>query len=295
MAQEQNLSSTHTVNWGRLIFLSSMTITTIIGTPIYLFHFGISVPNLVIFIFWAIATEMAITVGYHRLFAHFAFKTNPIVTFLCLFFGAAAFESSAIRWVVQHRDHHTYLDREGDPYNINEGFFHAYIGWLWFRIHRFNYYNVKDLIKNKLVNHQHRYYLIWFFFAGVIIPTISGLMTNSILGSLFLNVIVRMTIVHHNSFLVNAFCHYFGKATYNASSSAKDLWPAAFLTYGEAYHSFHHHFPLDYRHGVRWYDWDPSKWLIAFLAFMGLAWDLKRVPDAQILAAKRSAQERVGR
>ena len=91
MVRKQNLNSLHTVNWGRLIFLSSMAIVTLVGVPLYLFRFGISAPNLFIFIFWAVATEMAITVGYHRLFAHFAFKTNPLVTFLCLFFGAAAF------------------------------------------------------------------------------------------------------------------------------------------------------------------------------------------------------------
>ena len=287
MTQEQNLSGPHTINWGFVLFFGLMTLTAVIGVPIYLFRFGISGPNLALFLFWSVSTGMAITVGYHRLFAHFAFKTNSFVTFLCLFFGAAAFESSAIRWVAQHRDHHTYLDREGDPYNINEGFFHAYIGWIWFRVHRFNYYNAKDLIKNKWMRHQCRYYALWFFVTGILIPTMSGLATNDICGSILLNVVARMVFVNHSSFVVNSVCHSFGKATYNTSSSARDFWPAAFLTHGEAYHSFHHRFSTDYRHGVRRCDWDPSKWLIAFLAFMGLAWDLKRVPAAQIAAAKR--------
>ena len=96
MVRKQNLNSLHTVNWGRLIFLSSMAIVTLVGVPLYLFRFGISAPNLFIFIFWAVATEMAITVGYHRLFAHFAFKTNPLVTFLCLFFGLKKMASATL-------------------------------------------------------------------------------------------------------------------------------------------------------------------------------------------------------
>ena len=286
-----NLKSQHTINWGLLLFFGLMTLTTIIGVPIYIYRHGISAPNLALFIFWSVSTGMAITVGYHRLFAHFSFKTNSLITFLCLFFGSAAFTSSAIRWVAQHRDHHIYLDREGDPYNINEGFFNAYIGWIWFRVHRFNYYNAKVLIKSKLMRHQCRYYMLWFFVAGIIIPTLSGLLTNSLWGSFLLNVVARMTFINHCSFVVNSVCHSFGKTTYSTSTSARDFWPAAFVTYGEAYHNFHHRFPTDYRHGVRWYDWDPSKWLIATLAFLGLAWDLKRVPDAQIEMAKRLAEK----
>jgi len=288
---KQSLISQRRINWGRILFIGSMTLATVVGLPIYVIHYGMSLPNIILLIFWAAFTEMAITLGYHRLFSHFSFKTNSFITFLCLFLGAATLESSAIRWVCQHRDHHAYLDREGDPYNINEGFFHAYVGWLWFREHRFNYHNVKDLIKNRLIKSQHRYYPIWVLLAGIFLPTLSGLMTNDLVGSFFLLVIARMTIVHHNTFFVNAVCHSFGKKTYNSASSARDLWPAAFITHGEAFHSFHHRFPIDYRNGVRWYHWDPTKWLIALLAYFGFAWNLKRVPQAQIEAAKRLAEK----
>jgi len=82
----------------------------------------------------------------------------------------------------------------------------------------------------------------------------------------------------------------FGKATYDIYSSAKDHWFVAFLTFGEGYHNFHHHFPGDYRNAVRWYQWDPSKWLIFILGKLGLAQDLKRVSRFRILEAKLAAE-----
>jgi len=103
-------------------------------------------------------------------------------------------------------------------------------------------------------------------------------------------VATRITLIYHGTFCINSVCHTFGKATYDIYSTAKDHWFAALITYGEGYHNYHHHFPSDYRNGVRWYQWDPTKWMIAVLAKMGLAWELRKVSQFRILHAKVAAE-----
>ena len=222
------------------------------------------------------ATGLSITTGYHRLFSHTSFKTNAFIRFLILFFGAAAFEQSALTWSSTHRDHHRYADTALDPYGIQKGFFHAHIGWMLFWKHVPDFSNVKDLMKDGMINHQHRHYLAWAIFSGVLFPTALGALAGNALGAFIFTVCVRLTLIHHATFCINSFAHKFGTATHDVHATARDNWFMALLTNGEGYHNFHHSFPTDYRNGVRWYHWDPSKWAIAVLARLGLAWDLQK-------------------
>ncbi len=274
--------------WNNIAFFTITTILGVIGTPLYIHRFGLSMPEVLLFVFYMIITPLSITMGYHRLFAHATFKAKPLVRFIILFFGAAAFEQSALKWASQHRDHHRYVDTDLDPYNIKRGFFYAHIGWLIFWKHKTCYENVKDLQKSRLIMHQHQHYRLWAVMSGVLLPIAIGGLTGHWLGALLFSVCTRITLVYHATFCINSFCHMFGQATYDRNSSAKDHWLAALITFGEGYHNFHHRFPYDYRNGVRWYHWDPSKWIIAGLAKLGLVWDLKRAKNARIIAAQFS-------
>jgi len=226
-----------------------------------------------------------ITVGYHRFLSHRAYDAGLFVKFCTLFFGAAAFEMSALGWCSQHRDHHKYVDTDKDPYDITRGFFYAHMGWIMFWLRNIDYDNVKDLKKDALIMHQHKHFQIWALGFGVIMPAIIGALYGHVIESLLFVVAARMFIVFHVTFFINSFAHTFGKATYDKSISAKDNWLGAILTGGEGYHSFHHRFPSDYRNGVKWYHWDPSKWVIAGMSFIGLTKGLKRATEFQILSA----------
>ncbi len=140
------------VRWLGLIFFIILHIVAIVGTPLYIYYRGITAPEIALFFCYAAATGMSITIGYHRLFAHSTFKASPIVQFVLLFFGAATFEESALKWASQHRQHHRFTDTEHDPYGVNKGFWHAHIGWILFWRHRTNYNNVNDLRKSRLVS-----------------------------------------------------------------------------------------------------------------------------------------------
>lgn len=280
-----------TINWRNLIFFTSFTLVSLIGAPIYVYNFGLSLSEVLLSLFWIIATGLGITVGHHRLFAHRTFQASPLVVFLGLFFGAATFQESVLQWASQHRDHHKYADTEKDPYNIKQGFWYAHIGWILFRNHPICFDNVKDLMKNKMIVYQNKYYVAWAIAAGVITPLVFGILTGHFWGALFLSVFARVTFVHHGTFLINSAAHYFGKKTFDIQATARDNWIAALLTYGEGYHSFHHRFPSDYRNGYKWYHWDPSKWLIRVFEKIGWVSDLKRVSDFHIIAAKLAAEK----
>ncbi len=278
--------------WGNIVFFAVTTLVGLIGTAVYIYHYGVTGSEIALCVFFVVITPLSITVGYHRLFAHAAYKTNAVIRSLLLFFGAAAFEQSALEWSSQHQDHHRYVDTDRDPYSIKKGFFYAHIGWMLFWHHETDYDNVKGLAKDPLIRHQHRYYMVWAILAGIVTPLFIGALTGHLLGALLMSVCLRLAVVHHCTFFINSICHMFGRSTYDIYATAKDNWFIAFLTFGEGYHNFHHRFAGDYRNGVRWYQWDPSKWIIALLEKTGLAWDLKRVSGFRILAAQLAGENR---
>ena len=276
-------------NWPIITFFSVTTAVAVIGTPLYVWRYGVSLSEVLLLSFFIAATAFAITVGYHRCFAHRAFKAGKLVQFLILFFGAAAFEQSALTWCSGHRDHHRYVDTEQDPYSIKKGFWYAHIGWMTLWTQWQDYSNVKDLMQNRLIRHQHDHYVLWGAASGILLPVLLGALSGHALGAFIFSVCLRLTLVYHATFCINSVCHTFGKATYDIDATAKDHWLVAFFTNGEGYHNFHHRFPIDYRNGVRWYQWDPSKWMIAFLAMLGLVRNLRRTDDLFIAEARRAA------
>jgi stearoyl-CoA desaturase (delta-9 desaturase) len=141
-----------------------------------------------------------------------------------------------------------------------------------------------------MIQNQHDYWIVWAITAGIAFPLLVGYLTGSFWGAFFLGVCGRFFFIHQSVFLINSACHMFGKPTYDLNASARDSWVCAFLTHGEGFHSYHHRFPSDYRNGVRWYQWDPTKWTIRFLSWLGLASDLNRTPEVQIMAVRTEVE-----
>jgi len=277
-------------DWVNIIFFTITTLVGIIGAPLYIIQFGFQSSVFWLFVFYVAMTGFGITVGYHRFYAHRTYKASKFIEFLILFFGAASFEQSALKWSSQHRDHHRFVDTDKDPYSIKRGFFYAHIGWLISWKHHTNYENSKDIQNTSLAMHQHKYFLLWSLGAGIVLPLVIGALTGHLLGAFIFSVCLRLTVVYHSTFFINSICHMFGKSLYDIHATAKDNRWIAFLTFGEGYHNFHHRFPTDYRNGVRWYDWDPSKWIISGLAKLGLTSSLKRTSKFRILEAKLAAE-----
>jgi stearoyl-CoA desaturase (delta-9 desaturase) len=192
-----------------------------------------------------------------------------------------------LKWAADHRVHHRHVDHDKDPYNINKGFFYAHIGWIFLKEEKFDISDYpKDLLNDKLVMWQHRNYLWLSIAVGFVLPTVIGYFLGSALGAFALSAILRVVLVHHCTFFINSLCHIVGTRPYTDTNTARDSYIMALFSYGEGYHNYHHYFPSDYRNGIRWYHFDPTKWLIKILSFVGLVRDLKKVPQKLIDQAK---------
>jgi stearoyl-CoA desaturase (delta-9 desaturase) len=179
------------------------------------------------------------------------------------------------------------VDHEQDPYNINRGFFYSHIGWIFYKDDVESAKNYpRDLLNDKLVMWQHRHYNLIAVSSGLLLPALLGHFLGSALGGLALSGLLRLVFVHHCTFFINSLCHVVGSRPYTEDNTARDSFILAFFTYGEGYHNYHHSFPSDFRNGIRWYQYDPTKWLIISLKLIGFAKNLKQVPEKIIQQAK---------
>ena len=233
---------------------------------------------------------LSITAGYHRFFAHKTYEASKPVQYFFAFFGALAAQNSILWWAASHRVHHKYIDKEWDPYNIKRGFLWAHILWIFYRNPQSaDFSNSPDLLANPVVMWQNRWTKFLVVVAGFGIPTLVGAMFGDAIAGLLWGGFLRIAAVHHSTFFVNSLAHTWGARTYSEEMSARDNWAVAYLTFGEGYHSFHHRFPSDFRNGIRWFDWDPSKWLIRGFVATGLASELKTTPAPMIETARMQA------
>ena len=278
----------HPINWLNTLFLILTPIIGLFGTAI-LYAKGHPIPwqtwcfTAVFFVL----NGLAITAGYHRLYAHKSYRAHGVIRGLFLMIASAAFQGSVLEWCTDHRDHHRYSDTEKDLYTIKKGFWSAHILWL-FRLQpqRRDYSNVADIMQDPIARFQHRFIIPLGILFAFVCPMILCALWHDALGGLIVAGALRITLNHHTTFAINSICHLFGKKTYSQKESAVDNWITALVTFGEGFHNFHHRFPIDYRNGIRFYHYDPTKWLIRLLAMLGLARDLKTVSEKRILQQK---------
>jgi stearoyl-CoA desaturase (Delta-9 desaturase) len=245
------------------------------------------------FAFFLIANGMAITAGYHRLWAHRTYEAHWTLRLFYLVFGTMALQNSALAWCSGHRNHHLYVDDEElDPYSARRGFWFSHIGWMLreYPSGRLDFSNIPDLKKDPMLVFQHRYYVPLALAANLGLPVAAGLLFRDLWGMLILAGVLRLVWSHHVTFFINSLAHMWGNRPYTEDNSARDNPVLAVITYGEGYHNFHHSFAHDYRNGVRWWQWDPTKWMIAALQVIGLTRRLKRTPVFQIQRALLAMQ-----
>lgn len=284
------------INWPTSLFLMGTMLVSLTALPVYLWFYGLDWFQVVLFLVFFAASSMSITLGYHRLFSHLAFRSKWPVRLGTLLFGSAAFEGSALDWCSDHRRHHKHVDHDDDPYDITKGFFHAHIGWLLFKLRpEPPMDNVADLMADRLLMWQHRHcHWIGALISFVLAPAIGWLWGGfeSALGALLLAGVARIVCVQHSTFFINSFCHYIGHRPYSSRCTARDSWIMALFTFGEGYHNYHHEFQHDYRNGVKPWQFDPTKWAIWTLNKLGLTSQLRRVPAEKIQLAEIAEKQR---
>lgn len=273
------------INWRNTLFLTLTPIAALILVPWYLGAAGFSWGLVAVFLGFYIVSNMAITCGYHRYFAHRSYNAHPILEWIYVFFGSGAFQGSVLEWSADHRVHHLRVDTNDDPYSIKKGFWYAHIGWLFVKSDEPRPFP-KDLASKKILQFQHKYYGPISVLVGFGLPWMVGEMMGLGLGGLIFGGILRTVCTQHSTFFVNSIAHTFGNQPYSTKHTARDSLIVALLTFGEGYHNYHHEFQSDYRCAIKWYQWDPTKWTIQAFSFMGLVSKLRRVSHYDITMAK---------
>jgi stearoyl-CoA desaturase (delta-9 desaturase) len=244
-------------------------------------------------LFYSWICTLSISAGYHRLFSHPTHRAHAVLRAMYLFFGAASIQNSALKWSSDHRIHHGQVDRKDDPYNIRKGLWWAHMGWVLHAAPEPDFANVPDLKKDKLVMLQHRYYLLTAILSAGVLPLCLGFLWGDPIGALLVAGFLRLVLEWHSTFSINSIAHKIGSRPYSLANSARDSFITALVTMGEGYHNFHHRFANDYRNGVRWFHFDPTKWWVWTMSKLNLTWDLKRASREAILAARAKVKAEI--
>jgi stearoyl-CoA desaturase (Delta-9 desaturase) len=259
--------------------------------------------DVVIFAVLYALTGFGVTVGFHRYLTHRSFKTSRWLRGVLAALGSAAVEGPVISWVADHRKHHAFSDREGDPHSPHvghggglrgalNGLLHAHVGWLFIHTHRgAKQRYAPDLLDDPVVRFIDRTFVLWAAL-GLLAPfllgvAIGGTLTTGLTGLLWGGA-VRIFLLHHVTYSINSLCHFFGSQRFPTGDESRNLLWLTPLSFGEAWHNNHHAFPTSAEHGLRPWErlLDPSGLLIAGLERAGLAWDVVRIsPQRQLRKA----------
>lgn len=279
------------VNW--------LNVTLIVGVPIAGLVTAIWTPikiyTAIFTVLYYFATGLGITAGYHRLWAHTSYKAGvPLQLFLACT-GAGAVEGSIRWWARDHRAHHRYTDTDKDPYSVRKGLLYSHFGWMIMKQNpkRIGRTDISDLNENWVVRAQHKHYLAFVLFFGIIGPgLLCKLGWGDLKGGLVYAGILRIFFVQQATFCVNSLAHWLGDQPFDDKNSPRDHVFTAIMTLGEGYHNFHHEFPSDYRNALEWYQYDPTKVFIRTMKALGLAHDLKEFRSNEIEKGRLQQQQK---
>ncbi|HEY2201032.1 MAG TPA: acyl-CoA desaturase [Solirubrobacteraceae bacterium] len=266
-----------------------------------LWNRGLHPRDIVIFLVMYIPIGLGVTVGFHRLLTHRSFKTSPWLRGLLAILGTMSVEGPVISWVADHRKHHAYSDRFGDPHSPHvdrgggwkgalRGLGHAHVGWLFDHQQRGARERfAPDLIADPVVNFVDKTFIFWSLL-GLAIPfalgwVIAGTVAAGLEAMLWAGA-VRIFILHHVTYSINSLCHFFGYRRFATEDESHNLSWLAPLSFGEAWHNNHHAFPTSAFHGMAKREVDLSGLTISGLERLGLVWDVQRIsPDRQAAKA----------
>ena len=260
---------------------------------------GLSWTDVSLFVGFYFLTLLGVTVGYHRHFTHGSFKAKKPLRVALAAVGGMAIQGPVVQWVADHRRHHAFADREGDPHspwrygsgaqNLAKGMFHAHLGWLFDRRQTNADRYAPDLVKDTAVRRTSGLFIGWAFLSLALPAVIGGLVTSSWTGAwsaFFWAGLVRVALLHHVTWSINSVCHVVGNRPFTSRDRATNFWPLAILSGGESWHNLHHADPTCARHGVLRGQIDISARVIWVFEKLGWARDVKW-PDSVRLAAKR--------
>ena len=256
---------------------------------------GLSWVDVAIALPFYVVSGLGITVGFHRYFTHGSFKATRPLRIALAISGSLALQGPVIDWVADHRRHHAFSDKEGDPHSpwlfgtgpraLAKGFYHSHMGWLFGRDQTNEQRFTPDLLADRDIVTVDRLFVLWATLSLVLPGVIGGLVTMSWAGALtafFWGGLVRVALLHHVTWSINSICHMIGDQPFASRDHSRNVWPLAVLSFGESWHNLHHADPTCARHGVRRGQVDISARVIRIFEKLGWAHSV-RWPTARRL------------
>lgn len=242
-----------------------------------------------------------VTIGFHRFFTHGSFKANRALKIVLAVAGSLAIEGPIVRWVADHRKHHKFSDKDGDPHSpwrygesvpaLLKGLWWAHMGWLFDEEQTPQQTYAPDLIKDRDISWISRQFAFFTLLSLLLPPLVGGLWSWSWEGALtafFWGSLIRVGLLHHVTWSINSICHAVGKRPFKSRDRSGNVALLAILSCGESWHNLHHAEPTSARHGVLRGQIDSSARLIRWFELAGWARDV-RWPSPERIAARRAA------
>jgi stearoyl-CoA desaturase (Delta-9 desaturase) len=263
---------------------------------------GLGWTDVALFLAFYIVSGLGITVGYHRLFTHGSFKAKRGLRIGLAIAGSLAIEGPVIRWVADHRRHHAFSDRDGDPHSpwrygetipaLLKGLGFAHIGWMFDVEHTNREKFTPDLMRDADISRVDRLFPLWAAVSLLAPPLLGGLITWSWAGALsafFWASLVRIFVLHHVTWSINSICHTIGERPFAARDKSANFWPLAIFSFGESWHNMHHADPTAARHGVLRGQIDESARVIWLFEKLGWATDVRWPKPERVQKLRASA------
>ena len=260
---------------------------------------GLSWRDLIISFGMYAVTGHGVTVGFHRHFTHHAFKAPTWLRTVLAVCGMMAIQGPVIRWVADHRRHHRFTDRAGDPHSpwrygrslraLTKGFVYSHLLWLFEKEQTSEEKFAPDLCKDPAIRRLSRAFPAWVAVSMLLPPLLGGLWSWSWQGALtafFWGSLVRVAALHHVTFAINSVCHITGSTPFKTKDESRNVWWLAIPSMGESWHNFHHAEPTSARHGVGHFEIDTSAIIIRWLEHQHWVRDV-RWPDKASVARHR--------
>ncbi|MCU1335603.1 MAG: Delta-9 acyl-phospholipid desaturase [Bryobacterales bacterium] len=276
-------SNRQRINWLTTIVLALLHV----GAFAALFVASWRVVAATVFLYW-MTTGLGISMGYHRLHTHRSYRVPRLLEYFFAVCGTLTLEGGPIFWVAMHRIHHQKSDKPGDPHSPRDGAFWAHVGWILFGERNHNNTRLMskytpDLAKHRFYIWLNDYHWIPMVVLAIILTALGGL-------PMFLwGICFRVVFGLHATWLVNSATHLWGHRRFDTRDDSRNSWWVALLTFGEGWHNNHHAHPTSARHGLAWYEFDPSWIQIKVLKFFGIAKSIHVASIAGESAAQKVA------
>ena len=282
-ASQSEPGGSNEVDWIRMIPFMAMHLACL-----GVLWVGWSSTAVAVAVFLYLFRMFAITGFYHRYFSHRTFKTTRWGQLVFAILGSTATQKGPLWWAAHHRDHHRYSDKEGDIHSpLREGFYWSHVGWITRRANfRTKLENVKDLAKFPELRFLDRFDLLvplllagGLFLVGHAMKVYAPHLNTSGPQLLVWGFFISTVVLFHGTSTINSLAHLVGRRRYQTTDESRNNFILALITLGEGWHNNHHHFPASTRQGFFWWEVDITYYILRVLAWLGIVWDLKGVPE----------------